>query len=314
MKKTIFFYLFLPTMIFTKEYIPLYTGPLITPSAENLYPGQANIQPYLFVLDSSAEYDSSWHHHSKNTTLSINCLTYLQFGILNFLDGTLKLTGFYNNTKNKNVIEFGDTTFELGFQLLREKKNSKIPNIRLVISQRFPTGKYKNLNPNNLKIDAVGIGCYETFLSLNTSKIVYWIKKHPTNFRFSLSYSLPSKTHVKGFNSYGGGYNASGKVTPPNLFVAAFAFEYSFNRTWVYAMDFLYTKTNKSKFSGNPGTTIKGDLASNTLPSSDLISIAPAIEYNFSKNLGIITGAWLSIKGKNIDDFISYVFSVTYTF
>ncbi|KPK32956.1 MAG: hypothetical protein AMS24_02680 [Chlamydiae bacterium SM23_39] len=315
MKKYFFYSLFiLFSTAFVQEYTPWYTGPLLTQSADNLSPGQGNIQPYLFVLDSFAEYDSSWHRHRVDKTIVTNTLLFLQFGIFQFLDGTLRLSGFYKHKKNKDIVKLGDSAFEFGIQLLKDKKNSNIPSVRVVISERFPTGKYDNLNPNKGGIDATGKGCYETFVSLNLSKIVYWIKMHPTRFRLSLSYSFPSKVSVKNFNSYGGGYNTSGKVTPPNLFITSFSFEYSFNRNWVYAMDFLCLKAKKTKFSGNPGTTIDGKTASNAPPSLIQISIAPAIEYNFSKNLGIITGAWLSIAGKNVEDFISYVFSVTYTF
>ncbi|MCB1827280.1 MAG: hypothetical protein KDH94_02560 [Coxiellaceae bacterium] len=44
--------------------------------------------------------------------------------------------------------------------------------------------------------------------------------------------------------------------------------------------------------------------------STNSFSIAPAIEYNFNGNLGIIAGVWFGVDGRNTPEFASYVFSL----
>ncbi len=41
------------------------------------------------------------------------------------------------------------------------------------------------------------------------------------------------------------------------------------------------------------------------------ITLAPALEYNFSENLGIIGGAWFTLSGKNTPAFISTMIELT---
>ena len=59
-----------------------------------------------------------------------------------------------------------------------------------------------------------GAGSYNTNLSFNISKVLWWVTLHPMNFRVSLNYSLPALVGVKGFNAYGGGTGTDGRVHP----------------------------------------------------------------------------------------------------
>lgn len=287
------------------EFNPWYTGPLLTPSASCLDPGSANIQPYVFytVIDSS----------NGNIT-NVDTLSFLQYGLLKFLDVTFTFHYLYNHQKHINASGYGDTSLSFGIQLLRQKIHTAIPSIRITIGESFPTAKYNNLNPKKLGLDGFGKGSFSTNFSFNLSKIVYWITLHPISFRFVTSLSIPSLVLVKDFNSYGGGYNTYGKVRPPILLSPQFSLEYSFNQRWVYAMDINYLYTTRRTFAGDNGTNSDGTVASSTSGPSQTLSIAPGIEYNFNENLGIITGFWFPIYRKNSSDFFSYIFSFTYTF
>ena len=67
---------------------------------------------------------------------------------------------------------------------------------------------------------------------------------------------------------------------------------------------------DRTKFSGKRGRDQDGNPAEIGSGSSDVLSLAPALEWNFTENLGIIGGVWFSLTGRNSEDFISYVFSV----
>ena len=117
------------------------------------------------------------------------------------------------------------------------------------------------------------------------------------------SYRIGTATFVKGYNAYGGGSKTRGKEYPGNsLFVGA-SIQYNLTQRWVFACDALYEHYNKDRFSGR---TVKRM----TNPSSERFSIAPALEYNWSSNIGMIAGVWVSMAGRNTAQFVSGVLKV----
>lgn len=290
-----------------KEYDPWFTGPLLCPSANCLDPGLFNIQPYLFYTETFP--DSGSHSHSFEEA------NYVQYGLLNFLDITFFFHLFYNDKDHKHDFGFGDSTLMFGFQVLRQIPHTLTPSIRITLGENFPTGKFRNLDPDKLSVDSLGSGSFKTKVSLNVSKIVYWIKYHPIALRLYIPFSVSSLVLVKGFNSYGGGYNTYGKVRPPYSFSTVFAFEVSLTQRWVYSMDFWYQYDSKTTFKGkNPGTNLDGTIASCDNLASQNLSISSSIEYNINENFGFISGVWFTVLTKNSSDFISYSTSFTYTF
>lgn len=317
-----YFILFIPFFSFLyasenqdyKAFDPWFTGPLNTPSASCLSPGECNFQPYIYYFDFRPK---GKHFHIKpdsSDTLSLQMVNFIQYGLLDFLDATLTVNLMYNHKHTVNTFGYGDTNLSFGIQLLRQKENTPIPSIRLCIAENFPTGKYQKLDPDKNAMDAFGSGAFRTSISLNLSKIVYWMKYHPISFRLANSFYVPSLVLVKGFNNYGGGYNTYGKVSPPLAYAGRFSFELSFNQRWAYAMDFEYDYTSKTTFTGIAGTEQDGTPASCSSSSSQLFTIAPALEYSLNENLGFIGGFWFPLYAHNISEFLSFSLSFTYTF
>jgi hypothetical protein len=310
--KLIIFIVLIPLIILAKKtYDPWYTGSLIAESANNVDKGQINIQPYLYYTDNYGEYRR--RHHIPNTFI-FQSETSFQIGITKWLDFTVDATAYYSEKEKKDSFKFGDITGSFGIQVMKEKDLTYQPSIRIKIEQSFPTGKYNNLNPNKKGIDSSGSGSYETEFQFLMSKVIYWFTNHPIAWRLNLMYTLPTNVKVKNFNTYGGGYNTKGTVKPDKIFTGIVAFEFSFTQRWVYAMDIVYIYTTKATFKGIPGTLEDGTTASNTLPSSYQLSLAPAIEYNFNENLGALGGMQFTVKGRNSMEFYSGIISVTYTF
>jgi len=316
MQKLFLIFLFiLPLFLLAdKTYDPWYTGPLLACGGDNVEKGKFNVQPYLFYRDTYGIYNKAWGHHSIPDTFTFQTVLYLQAGITTWLDFTLGFMSFYKEREGKDSFEIGDCSATFGLQIIKQKDLTPRPSIRIEIEQDFPTGKYKNLNPNKKGIDASGSGSYETFFNFIISKVVYWITNHPISWRINLAYTHTTNVKVSNFNTYGGGYNTKGKVNPGHVYTGIMAFEFSFTQRWVYAMDFVYTDAIKKTFKGTPGITIAGEKAINSLPSSKQFSLAPALEYNFNKNLGILGGFHFSVKGENCTEYLTGFLSVTYTF
>lgn len=300
---------------------PWYTGPIIASTAINVSPGMFNMQPYVYLQNTYAEYNHAGHQRKiQGNEGLLQFFNLAKAGITKFLDITMTNNLYYNKSGGESSWNYGDMSVRLGFQLLKGHPKWYIPDMRLVVSESFPSGSYQKLNPNKNGTDGVGSGAYDSQISLNMQFYVYQFKiwptagYHPTRFRFSFSYAIPSNVSVEGFNVYGGGFGTSGTVSPGNTFNFVGAFEYSLTQRWVIASDLQITDVQKATFKGNAGSNLGGGGASMGSPSSDSITITPSIEYNINDNFGFIGGVWLPIWGRNSSVFINYVLSFTYTF
>jgi len=293
-----------------KMFNPWYAGPLLTPSANNVSPGHFNVQPYLFFTTTYGVFTSNRATRSTPNIYTLNPVVIFQAGLLRWLDFTISLQSITNWQKGENATNIGDTSISFGTPLLKETAYQ--PAIRLVFTESFPTGKYEKLNRQKNGIDATGSGSYESTVSLNFSKVIWWIATHPFKLRASFNYTVPFMVNVQQFNAYGGGFGTRGKVKPGNKLSIDTSIEYSFTQKWVFATDFVYTYDNHSSFSGRRGQTEDGMPATVGLPSSDQFSIAPAIEYNPSQNMGFIVGGWFTLTGRNATNFASAIVTMYY--
>ncbi|MFA6119043.1 MAG: hypothetical protein WCT85_06770 [Parachlamydiales bacterium] len=312
MKKLFLFVFFniLPLLAFSNQqetqFTPWYTGPLISTGQNNISPGSFTAEPYLYY---TITYDKS----VPKTFSFINQLL-MQGALTDWLDITGEVTYIYNEKEDQHFQQFADTIISLGIQLLKEERSNSKPSVRLKIYESFPTGDFDDLDPSKLGIDATGTGSYQTTFDVIIGKTSYWITNHPIDWKFSTSYTISTDTNVNNFHRFGGGFGTTGKIHPGNIFIEDIAFEFSFTQRWVYAMDIIYTYAAKTSFKGIAGIDILGNLAQNTSLPSKQMALAPALEYNFTDNLGIIGGVFFSVWQKNSLKFISGIISVAYTF
>lgn len=296
-----------------KMFIPWYTGPLITGSANNVPFGHINIQPYLFFNVDYAAYNAHRKSVSIPNIYVLNPQFVFQAGLTHWLDVTVIPQAYFRWQRDHSGQNFGDLPLQFGFQVLKE--GPAVPNIRFILGEVFPTGKYRSLDPKRDGLDATGAGVFETSFGLNFSKVLWWFKLHPIAFRLATQYVIAdNKATVKGFNAYGGGYGTKGKVAVGNTFNGDLGIEYSINQKWVIATDLVYTYSNKSTFTGHAGRGPGGAKVVNGEPSSDQLSLSPAIEYNVTDSSGFIGGLWFSVYGRNSSDFVSGVLSYTVLF
>ena len=87
-------------------------------------------------------------------------------------------------------------------------------------------------------------------------------------------------------------------------FAALLGLELTLAKHWALALDIASTHTLKTRFKG----VTKDAVGNHKLGYS--LSLAPAIEYNFNGNIGIIAGVWLTAFGDNTPDFINGVVAI----
>lgn len=132
--------------------------------------------------------------------------------------------------------------------------------------------------------------------------------------RLFLKYTFSSSVKLKGHNVYGGGVGTDVRFFPAQSASFDLGLEFILARHWAFALDVVGNWAEGSDYSGDPGVGV--DLVTpaqigNSQPSWQY-SLAPAIEYNWNVNLGIIFGAWFTVAGKNSPQFSGAVFALNY--
>lgn len=291
-----------------KLFNPWYTGPLITPSATMVPPGYFVWQPYIYFTDTYANYDARRHVVDRPNLFSLKVQpVILQIGVTPSVDTTVIMSGVANWSKGKSGGGFNDIVTSVGF--LIQEQSLYVPKFKFSISQSFPTGKYQHLSKDGLALDATGAGAWQTTFTFAAGKVLFWNTLHPLNTRFAISGTFSTSVHVRSFNAYGGGFKTNGSVHPGPAYSADLGLELSITQPWAIALDIVYNWSNKITFHGKPGFNADGTPASVGGPYSDQLSLAPAIEYNFNENMGILWGVWFTVWGRSAPDFVSGIFS-----
>lgn len=288
-----------------KMFNPWYTGPLITPSPGMMPPGQANIQPYTIFGCNYANFNKN----RKSVSLPHNLYSLRQTagmatGLTKSVDLAWTPSAVVQWQNHQTGGGFQDFSATIGF--LINPETLYIPGMKFTINETFPTGKYQHLSLNGLGLNATGGGSYQTQFGFAISKVIWWIYDHPLNLRYFIGYTIQTAVHVKGFNNYGGDLLTDGTVKPGNSLTTDLGIELSLTQRWVLALDIAYVAQNKTSFHGTTTAPVGGGY-------NDNLSLAPAIEYNWNPNLGIVFGSQFSVYGRNSANFANGQFSVTYT-
>lgn len=286
---------------------PVLVGPLLSPSGQTLPSGHIDFEPYLFVNSFIGYYDNNWHFvRSPEVFESINFFLFTQYGLNNFLDFAFMPQLFYNSYCNIDSAQFGDLFYEFGLQLVQEDNQRGIPSIKLLFGQSVPTGRFDELDPEKFSTQISGIGYFNTLFALVASYV--WALKPPHYFdgRICFAYWYASKTKVRGLSAFGGDPTTRGMIAPGDLFEVLIGLEYTLTRYWALALDIESDLFFPTKFKG---CTID-PVGINAI--SYQLSFAPAIEYNYSHNLGVILGVWFTAIGRNSTAFINGVLAMNF--
>lgn len=283
-------------------YQPLYAGTQLAFYPINTAPGHLSVQPYLTYLCNYGTYNSHWSEKSQKKTNGVLSLFILETGITDWLDISLDLNGAYRRYGDKNSWIVGDTSIYFGLQMSRDKKDHWAPDLRLLIGETFPSGKYDRLSPHKGGSDIFGTGAYLTTTLLVIAKTFYTNPQHPFNINLNLYYIHPSSVPIHGLSLYGGSPDTKGTAYPHSSFITNIGIECSLDKYWALGMDIRYVHQNKTTFKGRKGSPLKL-----RLPSSEQFSLAPCIEYSWSYDFSAAIGPWFTIAGRNSVAFFGLV-------
>ena len=141
-------------------------------------------------------------------------------------------------------------------------------------------------------------------LSLYTQTYFWMPNGRILRTRLNVSQQFSTGTSVSGVSVYGTEAGFIGRAKPGNVFTIDAAAEYSATRNWLLATDLVYTYDANTRLTAASGTTDLGDAHS--------VAFAPAIEYNWSSDVGLIAGIRLFPAGRNTSASIMPVFAINY--
>lgn len=255
-----------------------WTGPMIAPGAGTLTPGHFLIEPYFYDVNAGRAH-------------SYGNLTYILYGLVDGLTiGTSPTAGFntVGGAPSSSGIGLGDVSAIAQVRLLRRNPDSWLPATAFNVTETFPTGRYDRLGAR--PSDGFGSGVYTTTLSLYTQSYFWMPNGRILRMRVNVSQAFSSTAGVSGVSVYGTDDAFRGIATPGAAFAADVAWEYSLTRSWVLALEFNNRYQAATRVRGIERADSSGSAAPARFaaPASDAFAIAPAVEYSWTPNLGVL--------------------------
>jgi hypothetical protein len=266
-----------------------WTGPLLANGAETLPRGHFLLEPYLYDVTS----DRSDGFASR---------TYVLYGLTDTLTiGLIPLFGYnrMSNGPDSSGIRAGDITLQAQYRLTKFHEGSSLPTISVMVQETLPTAKYDQLGDR--PGDGLGGGAHTTLVGLN-SQTYFWLPNgRILRARLNVAQTFSDNADIEGVSVYGTGEAFRGTARPGRSFSANAAVEYSLTRRWVMALDLIYSHNRNTRVTGYDilGTDAMPDRRTVRMNSgsSETFGFAPAIEYNWTPNLGVIAGARVILGG-----------------
>jgi hypothetical protein len=265
---------------------------MLAPNAGTLPPGHWLVEPYLYDVIQYGNYDRSGKLSAATHANDFGSLTYIIYGLANRFSVGLIPTFGYSATSggpNSNGIGLGDLGVLAQYRLSQYQLGHWMPTTSIAVEETLPTGRYDDLGSNSN--NGFGSGVYSTKVSLYTQTYAWMANGRILRLRLNLSQTFSGRANVEGVSVYGTRSGFEGTVSPTNATSIDAAGEYSITRNWVAASDLVYAYGANTQISGNTGITELGD--------SHSFAFAPAVEYNWTANAGVLVGVRLFPAGRN---------------
>jgi hypothetical protein len=259
-----------------------WTGPMLAPSAATLPSGHFLIEPYL--------YDEIAAHSN-----GVGSLTYVNYGLADRVTvGLIPMVGVnrVSNGPSSSGVGLGDLILQAQYRITKFHAGSWIPTTSVSVQETFPTGKYDRLGDR--LSDGLGSGAYTTTLALY-SQTYFWLPNgRILRMRFNVSQDCSKNVNLEDVSVYGTRAGFRGHAKPGGSFYVDASSEYSLTRRWVLALDSTYRHNWNTSVIGYNALDLKREQNPSSVllnsGSSEVFAFAPAIEYSWKPNLGVLVG------------------------
>jgi hypothetical protein len=276
-----------------------WTGPMLAPSAATLPRGHFLVEPYLYDVRVQGFYDSSGSRRPAPHANDFGSLTYMNYGLSDKLTvGLIPIFG-YNQVSsglNSGGIRVGDLTLQAQYGLTKFREGRRMPTTAIAIQETLPTGQFDRLGD---RASGLGAGAYTTTLAFYCQTYFWMRNGRILRMRFNVAPAFSSNVNVKDASVYGTANGFRGRAKPGSSLFLDAAWEYSLTRQWVIALDATYRHQANTFVSGSNVVTIPVTAIRLNSGTSDALGLAPAIEYNCNRQLGVLVGVRLIPAGRN---------------
>lgn len=311
-----------------------YATPLLSEPAIVMPVGHGQVRIHGYKISNYGSYDVNFNFESLPLATTKEVDTSLIYGITKNTEVQAVITYLNNKLEGRQAKNLGDTTIRVSTQIMFQHEEKWPPNIKVMLTQLFPTGRYDQLERGLLGTDATGQGSYLTTLALNMEHVTGLGNGHHFVEFATVGVIRANNVRLQGHSIYGGGPETDGSIFPGNSLFFNLAGEYFPNNTWGFIMETYIYAQQASHFKGELGRVlprfIRADIQQsegklqhrgsgskivfNELRQSHLnlggfenighgnvseFTLAPAINYNFTENSSLTAGVWLTVAGKN---------------
>lgn len=285
-----------------------FMGPLITSNPAGIPKGHVFVEPYLVRIDSDRYFDGEGRRHASDARNSAwLTVVPIAYGLGQRVTAQVNLSASRAETGSERSRGFraGDTTAMVQYLLQAPNADGTRPAISASISQRYATGSYDRIDGNPL--NAQGDGVQRTTFGLGMQQVVWLPNGRPLRWRGQLSASpAPARVAINDHSVYGTPAGFRGNVAPGSLIGLSAAGEYSFSSQWVGVFEFTVSRQSDRQLSGYaPGADGSMQRIDERRPGSRNVTLAPAVQYHFSPNVGLIAGVEFTVAGRNTGSYIN---------
>ncbi len=280
-----------------------WTGPLLAPSAGTLPRGHVLVEPYIYDVMQYGNYSTHGNVTATPHSNNFGSLTYVIYGLTDRLNVGMIPTFGYATVEGgpaSSSVGVGDVALLAQYRLAQYHVGRFTPTTSIAVQETFPTGKYDNLGANSN--NGFGGGVYSTKVSLYTQSYAWMPTGRILRMRLNLSQTFSGGAPVDGTSVFGTSGTFHGWAKPGGSLTIDGAAEYSITRSWVFASDLVYGFTGDT-FLGQP-------VGVADLGSSHSFAFAPAMEYNWTSNAGLIAGVRFFPAGRNTSASITPVIAI----
>ncbi|MPZ19200.1 MAG: transporter [Luteitalea sp.] len=277
-----------------------WTGPMLAPSAATLPRGHFLIEPYLYDVTTQGRFDGDGVRRSVSRSHGFGSLAYVLYGLADRLTIGMIPTVGYNDVSDglsSSGVGLGDVTVQAQYRLTQFREGRWMPTTSIAVQETFPTGKYDQLGDR--PSDGLGSGACTTTLAIY-SQTYFWLPNgRILRMRVNVSQAFSSRASIEDVSVYGTEAGFRGHAKPGNSFFVDASWEYSVTRRWVLALDATYHRSGNTRVIGH--SILHPTSASDQRDSGSSVAfgLAPAIEYSWRNNIGVLLGARVIAAGRN---------------
>jgi hypothetical protein len=198
---------------------------------------------------------------------------------------------------SSSAVGLGDVTLQAQCRLTQFHEGRWVPTTSIAVQDTLPTGKYDRLGER--PSDGFGGGAYTTTLALYSQTYLWLPNGRILRLRFNVSQAFSGSVNVKHASVFGTGSGFRGQARPGSSLFLNAAGEYSLSRKWVLALDVTYRDDGNTRLTGYDVSSSNPSPIRLDSGSADAFGLAPAIEYNLKRNLGVLVGTRVIVAGRN---------------